>query len=160
MARPNNLTIENARIFFKDFSAEGPFAGGTKRTFCVEIPEDMVDTLQKDGWNIKTRESRNDPDAVTWYIKVEASYRARPPRVICIPNITKNRVYLNESTIGSLDYTEILNADLTISPYQWEVNGNSGVKAYLSTMYVTIQEDPLDAKYALSDEEPPAPEDY
>ena len=85
---------------------------------------------------------------MTWYLKVEASYRARPPRVICIPSITKNRTYLNENTIASLDYAEILNVDLTINPYQWEVNGNSGVKAYLGTMYVTIQEDPLDAKYS------------
>ena len=38
--------------------------------------------------------------------------------------------------------------DLTINPYVWEANGNTGVKAYLGTMYVTIAEDPLDAKYA------------
>ena len=146
MAQLGSLTLENARIFFKDFSAEGRFANG-KRTFCVEIPEDLVEQLQRDGWNLKSRESRVDPDAVTWFIKVEASYRARPPRVICIPSITKNRTYLTEATIASLDYAEILNVDLTINPYPWEVNGKSGVKAYLGTMYVTIQEDPLDAKY-------------
>lgn len=150
MAQLGNLTLENARIFFKDFSAEGRFANG-KRTFCVEVPEDLVEQLQRDGWNLKSRESRVDPDAVTWFIKVEASYRARPPRVICIPSITKNRTYLTEATIASLDYAEILNVDLTINPYPWEVNGKSGVKAYLGTMYVTIQEDPLDAKY--TDEE-------
>lgn len=148
MARLSNITIENARIFFKDFSASGPFAGGTKRTFCVEIPEEMVGDLQRDGWNIKSRESRVDPDAVTWYLKVEASYRSRPPKVVCIPSITKRKVYLSEQTIDSLDYVEILNVDLTITPYVWEANGNSGVKAYLGTMYVTIAEDPLDAKYA------------
>lgn len=148
MARLNNITIENARIFFKDFSAEGPFAGGTKRTFCVEIPEDLVEPLQRDGWNLKSRESRTDPDALTWYLKVEVSYRARPPKIVCIPNITRNQVYLSEATVGSLDYTEMENVDLTISPYQWEINGNSGVKAYLGTMYVTVVEDPLDAKYA------------
>lgn len=146
MAQLGNLTLENARIFFKDFSAEGRFANG-KRTFCVDIPEDLVEQLKQDGWNLKSRESRQDPDAVTWFIKVEASYRARPPRVICIPSITKNRTYLTEATIASLDYAEILNVDLTINPYPWEVNGKSGVKAYLGTMYVTIQEDPLDAKY-------------
>lgn len=146
MAQLGNLTLENAHIFFKDFSAEGRFANG-KRTFCVEIPEDLVEQLKQDGWNLKIRESRQDPDAVTWFIKVEASYRARPPRVICIPSITKNRTYLTEATIASLDYAEILNVDLTINPYPWEVNGKSGVKAYLGTMYVTIQEDPLDAKY-------------
>lgn len=152
MARLNNIIIENARIFFKDFSADGPFAGGTKRTFCVEIPEDMVENLQRDGWNVKSRESRNDPDAVTWYLKVEASYRARPPKVVCIPNITRRKVFLNEQTIDSLDYVEILNVDLTINPYVWEANGNTGVKAYLRTMYVTIAEDPLDAKYADGEE--------
>lgn len=148
MARLSNITIENARIFFKDFSASGPFARGTKRTFCVEIPEEMVGDLQRDGWNVKSRESRVDPDAVTWYLKVEASYRSRPPKVVCIPSITKRKVYLSEQTINSLDYVEILNVDLTITPYVWEANGNSGVKAYLGTMYVTITEDPLDAKYA------------
>lgn len=148
MARPKNITIENARIFFKDFSASGPFAGGTKRTFCVEIPEDMVPELERDDWNVKTRESRNDPDAVIHYIKVEASYRSRPPKIVCIPNLTRRKVYINEQTIDSLDYVEILNVDLTINPYVWEANGNTGVKAYLGTMYVTISEDPLDAKYA------------
>ena len=147
MARLGNLTIENALIFFRDFSAEGPYAGGTKRTFCVEIPEDMVEALERDGWNLKTRESRNDPDAVTHYLKVEASYRARPPKIVCIPNLTRRKVFINEQTVNSLDYVEILNVDLTINPYVWEVNGNSGVKAYLGTMYVTIAEDPLDAKY-------------
>lgn len=152
MARLSNLTIENARIFFKDFSAAGPYAGGTKRTFCVEIPEDMVKQLEADGWNLKSRESRNDPDALVHYLKVEVSYRARPPKIVCIPDITKRRVYLTEQTVDSLDYVEILNVDLTISPYQWEVNGNSGVKAYLGTMYVTIAEDPLDAKYDENEE--------
>lgn len=147
MARLSNLTIENARIFFKDFSAAGPYAGGTKRTFCVEIPEDMVEALEKDGWNLKSRESRTDPDALTHYLKVEVSYRARPPKIICIPNLTRRKVFITEQTVDSLDYVEILNVDLTINPYVWEVNGNSGVKAYLGTMYVTIAEDPLDAKY-------------
>ena len=112
----------------------------------------MVPDLQRDGWNVKSRESLNDPDAVTWYIKVEASYRARPPKVVCIPNLTRRKVYLNEQTIDSLDYVEILNVDLTINPYVWEANGKTGVKAYLGTMYVTIAEDPLDAKYADEEE--------
>ena len=79
---------------------------------------------------------------------MEVSYRARPPKIVCIPDITKRRVYITEQTVDSLDYVEILNVDLTINPYVWEANGNTGVKAYLGTMYVTIAEDPLDAKYA------------
>ena len=104
MAQPKNITIENARIFFKDFSAAGPYAGDTKRTFCVEIPEDMVEALEKDGWNLKSRESRTDPDALTHYLKVEVSYRARPPKIVCIPNLTRRKVFITEQTVDSLDY--------------------------------------------------------
>ena len=148
MARTDvpNISIDNAQIRFRNFTGEPTKfdkAGG-KRTFSVILDPEMADKLREDGWNVKSWEPEGADEPI-YQLPVEISYKIYPPKIWMISG--NKKTMLQEDTVSALQYAEFTKVQLIIRPYCWEVNGKSGVKAYVKAMYATIEEDEFEKEY-------------
>jgi hypothetical protein len=146
------VVMEGVRIVFRNFTGkEGMYNAEGDRNFGVLLDDKVAAKLLDDGWPVKVLKAREEGDEPQPYLQVSVKYRGRggvtlrPPRIVLIT--TRGHTNLGEDEIELLDSAEIINVDLIVRPFEWEVNGKTGIKAYLQSMYVTIEEDPLARKY-------------
>lgn len=149
----NNITLEGVRIMFRNFSGlPSQFNAAGNRNFCVVLEDpELVHRLESDGWNIRWLKPLDPDDEPKAYLQVKVSFpregsKARPPKIVMVTS--RGNTILDEETVSLLDTAEIANVDMIIRPYNWEMQGRTGVKAYLNSIYVTIVEDELEKKYA------------
>lgn len=141
-----NLTIENARIIFRNFSGEASkYNRRGDRNFCVLLDNDIASMLKNDGWTIRYLKPRDEDETPQAYMQVKVSFENIPPQVILVTK--KNKKALDDTNVEMLDWAELERVDLIIRPYNWSVEGKSGVKGYLKTGYFTIVEDEFAERY-------------
>lgn len=156
MPQDNTVLMEGVRLVFRNFTGKaGKYNQEGQRSFAVVIDNEVGATLSEDGWNVKSfkpREDDEEGEPTECYLPVVLKYRdlrgepTRPPRVVMVTS--RGRTNLDEGSVELLDWANIKNVDLIIRPYPWNVNGKTGITAYLQSMYVTIEEDALEQKYA------------
>lgn len=148
--RDNTVILEDVRLIFRNFAGrEGMYNREGDRNFAVELPKGVAEEMAANGWNVKLRNRRDDEeeDDPQPYISVAVKFGKRPPTIKMMGSKSKRSTLLDEEAVEILDYVDILQTDLIIRPYDWAVSGNTGRKAYLQSLYVTIIEDPLELKY-------------
>lgn len=146
------VNIENASIGFRNFEGrEGMYNKKGERSFAVFLDNDTAHTLREQGWNVKMPKDVEgadpDEDSRNPYLIVSVGFDFYPAKVFLISN--GNPTKLDEEEVSMLDWAEIENVDLVLRPYEWSVNRNSGIKAYLKAGYFTIATDVFAAKYGL-----------
>lgn len=151
------VVMEGVRLIFRNFTGkEGLYNPEGARSFGVILPEDVAEAMANDGWNVKTLKPREDDEeeVETPWLPVKVAYgKGKPPLIKMITD--RGSTQLDEETVEQLDWVDIRvdpetglsMVDLIVRPYHYNVRGSDGIAAYLQSLYITIDEDPLAVKY-------------
>lgn len=146
-----SVLLENVKIIYRNFTGrETDYNQKGSRNFGVLLTPEMADGLMTDGYNVKTTKARElDEGEMTGgdpWLPVAVGYNVRPPQIWLITK--RGRTLLEEGMLMLLDEAEVTHVDMYVRPYDWEMKtGAKGRKAYLKTLFITIQENELDEKY-------------
>lgn len=154
---PMPFSIEHAIIRFPNFSGVArQYNQEGNRTFALQLDQETASKLEEQGWSVSYLPQLDDEEPPVPILRVAVKwnkdYPQYDPRIFEITDFGKRE--LTESTVAKLDAATILNADLVIRPYSWQIgdpnkpNYKHGVKAMLKTMYVTLDVDDFEKKYA------------
>lgn len=144
-------SIENAKLIFRNFGGrEAPFNSEGDRNFTIDLTEmpEKAEELERKGWVIKRKPAREEGEPEQLHLKVKVKFGDYPPMIKVITEHSRSRTNYEADDVPMLDYAKITNADVTLSPYNWTIKGESGVTAYLKRAFITIAEDPIERKYA------------
>ena len=149
--RDDTVLMEDVQIIFRNFSGRaGMYNKEGDRSFAVKLSPEWAEELTRRGWNVKYLRARDEDESDAPYISVKINFNGpRPPKVYMVTS--KSRTQLDESTVEMLDWADILQVDLVLNPYHYNVNGKEGISAYLESIYVVILEDELAQKYGNMD---------
>ena len=150
MAR--EIAMEGVRIGFRNFEGrERPYNRKGDRDFVVFLDDEFAKELEVEGWNIKWPKPNDfikpEEDDRNPYLPVSVGFEFYPAKVYIISNENVTPIGAEEAEM--LDWAELENVDLVVRPYEWEVNGKSGIKAYLKAGYFTIVTNAFDDKYGI-----------
>ena len=151
-----NVRIRNTKLIFRNFAGKANDCNREgDRNVCVVIPEELVDELRAEGWNIKQskpREGFEDEYVPEYYVKANVKYRDRngvlkayPPAIYVVTD--KKKTLLDETTVSQLDHAEIQDVKVELSPYPYTYLGREGISVYINKLYAKVIEDDFDSEY-------------
>ncbi|MBQ9014412.1 MAG: hypothetical protein IJ094_12840 [Bacilli bacterium] len=147
------LTIRNAKLMFLNLTGnKSQFNPLGSRTFSVRLDIELGKQLEKEGWNVKPLYARDEmggrtKDIEGYHLPCAIRYDKFPPKIYLITD--SNKTLLGENEIAMIDTADIKNVDLIINPSRYDNKRlqGTGIKAYVKSMYITINEDDLMKEY-------------
>lgn len=142
-----SVLIEGAKLIFRNFTGIArEFNSEGDRNFSVVLDPELAKKMKDAGWRVKQLKPREEGEEGDYHLKVKVNYKTgRPPR--CVLITSNNRTELGADEVSMFDVADIKNADLIINGF-WSDMAGGGYTGYLKTLFVTINEDDLEKKYA------------
>jgi hypothetical protein len=156
---PPNLTIENAEFVYNpNFEGrEENYNDPGQRYFNVRIPDNVLDAVTADNWNISwTKPSKSaTPQQIAEHVsipflKVHIGFTYRPPfisvwedGVETVLSVDKDR-----DTVKLVDALQFEKKDIVVRGRPWEGPAGCGIKAWLQTFIGVVEMDDIQRKYA------------
>lgn len=160
---PPNITVEGAQFVYKP-NFEGrqeTYNDEGDRYFNLRIPDNIVESVTNDGWNIKwTKPSKAaTPQQIAEHVsepflQVHVGFTYRPPTIILRED--GKETFYNETNAALLDSLEFQNMDIVVRGRPWDNANGCGIKAWLQTFVADLETDDILRKYARLREEDPA----
>lgn len=141
------VAFSGVRIINRNFSGLAKeYNKSGARGFCVLLTQEEADELSARGYNVRIRPAKEDPNAFFCHLQVAVRFDFLPPKIYRV--LPDKMMLLNENNVGVLDTSDIINVDLVVNARHWNINGASGIKCYVNSMYVQVEEDLFASKYA------------
>lgn len=155
------VELTNVRLVFRNFRGiGGEYNDEGNRNFNIVIPDqETADILMNDcsadgaGWAVRIKPPRNEDDDPFMHLPVKINYRyydngepdIRNPKVYVEANGRVEEFF--EDEIGRLDFINIAEANVIISPSDRIVRGQAYRTAYLDSIWVRQIVDKYAARY-------------
>jgi hypothetical protein len=147
----NDLMLENVQITYRNFGGTiGEFNPGGARTYSVWLDSyEQAEAIADMGWKVRYTKPSEEWEQGRPHMPVTVKYhpKLQPPRVVMLTS--RGQTKMGEEDIDILDFMNIKKCDMILRPFHWKLKtGGEGVKNMCSSIYITIQEDALELKYA------------
>ena len=156
-----DLSVENAVIIWTNFEGRATKfnPNGGKRTFALVLTEEVAAMLREEGWNVKTRDGRDEGDDPLYFTEIVVNLNSTfPPKIVLYTEFRGRKSahkLTEERTIKQLDTIDIANVDVVIHPYEHGFSSVATIKGYARAIYVTQGQDSyFGGKYADYEEVP------
>lgn len=148
------LSLEGVRIGYLNFEGRAKkFNKEGDRNFTIFLSPDQEQQALEAGYNVKQPKADLDQNPEDTFTKdptlpVAVKFDGFQPAKVYIVS-GDQPVMLDAVTALTLDTADIISSDVVLRPYDWEVNGDTGRKAYLKAIYVNLDRTPFDDKYGI-----------